>query len=425
MTRRIGLVALVVLILILGAWAVGAFGPPPARAGSYEFLWGPELWGYGGYQALLGDLNGDGADELVLQVMAGEYEGQEPAPAVITGVYGYDPGAVSPDEQARSQAVGALVAVTDLDGDGQAELLAREGWEGPLRPWRLDEAARTLVPAPAALLDEYRARGGFLPDSSTPSISSSPQDVNGDGLLDHLALTEEWDGLHLVVKTAAGRRAIPLAALVGQTGERASEPDATGAGLADLKVEAWPAGGEPGWPLLLVGARLEGGGAHLTVWVPDEKGYTLAWERLLDAAAGPYDLPPEWALLELTGDQSPELVSSQGGVLEVLSWQDGAFKVAARTPENGGLGWAGLFAADMDGDGRRELVARHVSPDLYTHHLKIYEFQGPRLVGLADVKKIGSGTGGQTLAWPWGEREVLLVPRQFEQARPEALGLAF
>lgn len=422
MKRWIGLVALGGLILLTGIWVVGAWSPP-LRAGTYQFLWGPDLWGYGGYQALLGDLNGDGTDELVLQVMAGEYEGQEPAPAVITAVYQYDRTGV-PVEETRSQEVGTLMALADLDGDGQAELVAREGWDGPLHPWRLDEAGN-LIPAPLALLEAYQARGGFFPETPAFTMTAAPRDLDGDGLLDRLTLTSEGGNPRLVVETAAGQREIPLEALLGQTGGRNAEDLEAASGLAELKVEPWLSGGGPGWPMLVVGARAEGGGVHLTVWTPAGSGYRLAWEHTLKAASGPYDLPPAWALLELTGDETPELVWGRGGILEVLAWRDGAFRPIQRTPDNGGLGWAGIFAADMDGDGRRELVARHVSPNLYTHKVKIYALQGERLQGLADVEAIGAATGGQTLTWSWDGREVLLLPRQFEQAKPEALGLAF
>lgn len=419
MKRRAGLVALGGFVLMACIWAVGAWSWP-LRAGTYQFLWSPELWGYGGYQALVGDLDGDGADELVLQVVAGEYEGQEPAPAVITAVYRYDPQRRFPAEAARTQDVGGLMALADLDGDGSAEILAREGRDGPLRAWRLDQAG-TIVPASPALMEAYEARGGLLPGESSSIVNAAPRDLDGDGLLDRLSLSED---LELVVETGAGTRTIPVAALFGRTsGPTGVVPEAA-ASLAELKVEAWTQPGST-WPVLVVGARIGSRSVHLTAWVPEGGGYRLAWERSLPAGSGPYDLPPIWALLELTGDVVPELVLGRGGVLEVLAWRDGAFQLVQRTPDNGGLGWAGFFAADMDGDGRRELVARHVSPNLYTHHLKIYAFRGDRLQGLADVESIGSATGGQHVTWAWGKREVLLLPRQFEQARPEALGVTY
>lgn len=419
MKRRGALVALGGLVLMAILSTAGGWSSP-LRAGTYQFLWSPELWGYGGYQALTGDVDGDGTDELVLQVMAGEYEGQEPAPAVITAVYRYDPRRALPTEVARAEDVGSLVAVADLDGNGSAEILAREGWDGPLRAWRLD-ASGIIVPASPALMEAYEARGGFLPGESS-SVVRSPQDLNGDGLLDRVSLSSTPDAPTLLVETAAGKRVVPAAALLGRASGQAADMAEAVAGLADLKVEAWPQAGMA-WPVLVVGARAEDGGVHLTAWVPEGDHYRLTWERSLPAGSGPYALPPSWALLELTGDESPELVVGRGGVLEVLAWRDGAFHAVQRTPDNGGLGWAGLFAADMDGDGRRELVARHVSPNLYTHHLKIYAFRGDRLEGLADLASIGSATGGQPVTWSWGKREVLLLPRQFEQARPEALGL--
>lgn len=411
MARRAGLLALGLLI-ILGGWVVIARTTRGA-GGSAQFVWRSELWGYGGFRALLGDLDGDGLDELVLQGMAGEAEGQEPLPALITALYRYDPGSGRPVKVGRTQDMGPLVALADLDGDGAVELLARSEWDGPLEGWLWDGAGDAFVRAPGELLERYEARGGFLPKTPSPLIANPVQDLDGDGLLDRLEVTRTDGGAELRLTTRAGQRGLPLAALLG----------GGAAELDQLRVEAWRPE-EEDWPWLLVGARLGDGRTHLSVWVPSGAGYRLAWERTLARRGGPYHLPPAWALLDLTGDRRPELVVGEGGVVEVLAWRDGAFQPVARTPENGGLGWAGLFAADLDGDGRRELIARHVRPDLYTHHLKIYRLRGDRLLGLADVNAIGHGTGGPTLTWRWGDREVLLLPRQFEQARPEALGLA-
>ncbi|NMA70609.1 MAG: hypothetical protein GX961_01650, partial [Firmicutes bacterium] len=195
MARRAGLLALGLLI-ILGGWVVIARTTRGA-GGSAQFVWRSELWGYGGFRALLSDLDGDGLDELVLQGMAGEAEGQEPLPALITALYRYDPGSGRPVEVGRTQDLGPLVALADLDGDGAVELLARSEWDGPLEGWLWDGAGDAFVRAPGELLERYEARGGFLPETPSPLIANPVQDLDGDGLLDRLEVTRTDGGAEL------------------------------------------------------------------------------------------------------------------------------------------------------------------------------------------------------------------------------------
>lgn len=423
-----GKAALFLSLALILVWMVHvASSPPPARAGSYRFGWAPEVWGYGGYTAALADLDGDGADELVVQGLAGEYEGQDPPPPYRTAVFDRPAGSAGIVERVRSLELGELVAAPDLDGDGRAELVAREGFGPTLRAWALDRDGAGIRPLPDALLDAYRERGGVLPGDMARTLDRWPRDLDGDGLLDGLALAETDEGPEILLRTAAGERRIPLTAsdaIREGTSEAGGLPAEGTLDPADVKVEAWLPPGRAGWPFLLVGVRREGSRrADLTLWQPEPEGYRAVWQSGLEGGAGPFDLPPAWALLELTGDGIPELVQGRGGVIEILAWTGEGFnRRLARTPDNGGLGWAGFHAADLNGNGVPELVARHVSPNLYTHNLKVYEVRNDRLAGLADLKQIGSAASAPAMVWSGASGELLLLQREFERARPEALG---
>lgn len=423
-----GTAAFLLGLAVVVAWMVhAASSPPPALAGSYRFEWASEVWGYGSYTAALADLDGDGDDELVVQGLAGEYEGQEPPPSFNTAVFDRSAGSAQIVERAQSLELGELVAATDLDGDGRAEMVAREGFGPILRAWGLDRDGAGISAVPDGLLEAYRERGGLLLGDMAGTLDRWPRDLDGDGLLDALVLAQGEAGSEILLRTAAGEQRIPLtpAGGAGEGAPDAGESPAEGAlDPAHVQVEAWLPPGEAGWPFLLVGVRPEGSRrVHLTLWQPDPEGYRAVWQSRLEGGSGPYDLPPAWALLELTGDGTPELVQGRGGVIEVLSWTGQGFdRRLARTPDNGGLGWAGFHAADLNGNQVPELVARHVSPNLYTHNLKVYEMRNHRLVGLADLKAIGSTGSAPPLVWSGAGGELLLLQREFERARPEALG---
>ncbi|BAS27731.1 FG-GAP repeat domain-containing protein [Limnochorda pilosa] len=433
MTTRAGRAILLLGVLVFLGWAVLGAGQP-ARAGSYSFRWAPGLAGYGGYLAEAADLDGDGHAELVVQAVAGEAEGQEPPPPRITAVYACAAPAEACRELGRSRNVGPLAAVADLDGDGRTELVARDESGQGLTAWRWAVERGELVPEPADVLDAYRQRGGLLPGDLPGEVEGWPRDLDGDGLLDGIALVEGETGAELVLRTATAERRLPLAGHPEEAGvPRGHEPAASRPGsadaetsgppdLGDVQVEAWLPASTPGWPVVVVGWQRAGSRTvELSASRPDGDRYQPVWQDAVAGGAGPYALSPAWALLDLTGDGTPELVRGRGGVVEVLAWDGRGFQVVARTPENGGLGWAGFHAADLNGNGVPELVARHVSPNLYTHHLKVYELRGGRLVGLADLRDIGWWAAPRALTWRAGSTEVLLLPRASDLARPEAL----
>ncbi|MEW6243947.1 MAG: VCBS repeat-containing protein [Bacillota bacterium] len=355
--------------------------------GNYDFFWEADVRGYGGYRYWTADLDGDGVLELVVQAMQGEWEGGE-KPPVRTVIYKR----LTPVYDATDE---EILSVLDIDQDGKFEIVTVDGVYA-LRAGRL-----VKLDNGQELLDEYLKLG---------YINTSAEEMRG---FEHL-VDLDGDGYMELVRHGEGN----MLSICSKTYE-------------DVNLEvpmhgAWP-DIEAYFPVI------DGKRAIFVVSQAKSGGDALEWRLYkLDGGSWNLDFMQEvrgdrvYTFFDLDGDGSEELVTSSRGIIRVYRLEDRKWEMVWESPDNGGMGFVSFVLGDFNGNGRTELVARHVFPGLYNHNLKIYEWVDERFVGIADVASVGWHVG----PWPAAGdflglgRDQIIMCTEFEMARPRGFGYA-
>lgn len=367
------------------------------------------LTGYGGYRLWTSDLDGDGAPEIVMQAVAGEQEGQPEEPPVYCAIHdGF--------EEAWRGAGLRVNTVADVNADGKGEIVCGDG-----RVYAYMNGATTLVEKDGALLKQYR-EGNFLPrkpGDATPGVAEYVLDLDGDGATDRLT-----------VKIGDGPA--PTTSMTVESKTKGSTRFEVEGAVQEVHFPRLRFGDRVSRAILTVAGAGSGSPLAWKVWAPRDSrtgpGYGLAWEGTQDTTrVSEYDSAPVRLVADLDGDGVDELVTNRRGAVQVFAWDAGgmAYELRYAGPDNGGLGFSQFAAADFDGDGTRELAARHITPTLYHNDLKIYRWTGHKLEGLADLKDIGwyasiPPVSGDFLGTG---REQALFCTDFERCRPFVLML--
>ena len=263
---------------------------------------------HGGARMAVGDVDGDGTNEIVLNI--GEV--LEVTPAATTVKWSTSP-------------FGFFVALTDLDGDGKAELVAAESWYY-IRAWDLDLHSPKWEHHTDLNIDALRLI-----------------DVNGDGKVEVLYGDGQWGSIHA------------LSAADGAELWRLGNPEH---GVTDIAV--FDADND-GRPELLWGAGWSSTGEDV-LYVHDLA--TLAHEWTSTDFGGPFhaldvgDLDGD-GQLEFATASSESLSGYGDGLLSIYDAKTHALEWQSTPSTFGGTAWTGIHAlriANVDGDPQPEIL---------------------------------------------------------------------
>jgi len=404
---------LVLIVAVVGGWWLWYFTSPSARLaapGSLALLADglprEQIWRQ---DFVFADMDGDDVQDLVT---APPRKSQEPWPHIFLRKGDrWEQACVDSARRGfpeKSEYIYGGIAVADFDGDGILDIilamhetgirLLKSRNKGPCGPW---EEQHDL---PEAVL-QLRSRAVVAAD------------MNRDGRVDLIMLSEAppantgfaTRGITILFNEKTGWRLQDLPGSEGLFGDDIAIGEVNGDGIPDIAVGVlmdnrpqfvWLSDGADGWK-----ATVEG--------MPQ---YVLAWSV---------------QLADLDGDGHDELLFGAGGAPKrknagprVYRWDGTQWQNASQgLPQVSAI--AGVTAADLDGDGRKELV----SAEMYTGIVRVYKqqkdgtWQEQLQVAVQDpqglrnykvrtwkddstkqeqvVANYAGGNSGRILAWAW------------------------
>jgi len=227
-------------------------------------------------QLALGDLNGDGRDDVACALAGGDE-----LALFLQTPSGYPSGPDARLGDASSTAGPRSVAAADLDGDGDLDLVSANTGGDDLAVFH--QTSANFAAAPGLIL------GG---PASTPSPTSvRAGDLDGDGRLDLLSTNAGANGLALFLQTSGGSFSGAPSGVLGDP--LLIAPGA--ADLADVDLDG---------DLDVVA----GGGDHLLVFRQIAPGAFTAGAAL--GGPGVTDAPSTVLVADVDGDGDPDLVSA-------------------------------------------------------------------------------------------------------------------
>jgi hypothetical protein len=300
--------------------------------------------------AAAGDLNGDGVPDLALAVhlrgllaLRGDGHG-----GFADASRGLDFAANGGAARFSSRAL----AIADVNGDGRLDIVALG--DGP-RPSR---GADDAPPATGVVVFLNDGRDAWRREPAPAVLghfgsSVATADLDGDGRPDVAAASGAIGRRDLVSFAAPDGRwrpsELPLPA--GARVRAITAGDVDGDGRADL-VLAWAAYADGAWRA----------GIDLVVRNGDR------WDARTLAAVDGLDGPSALAVGDVTGDRRADVVAltTTGETWVLAGTADGFVREAGPPAFGPGCGGSHVELADLDGDGRAEIVAafaRETSPD--------------------------------------------------------------
>ena len=332
------LLALTIVVIVLGVAQVAAAGQAAAAPTMVEFL--PAMnYDTGGRFAssvAIADLNGDGNPDLVVTNVYGKPGG---SPSVIGVLMGNGNGTFQPVAiYISGGGFARSVAVADVNADGKLDLVIANETGG--------------VSCPNGAVDvlegngdgTFRAAVEFCSGGSTP-LSVAVRDVNGDGKPDIVVANAGSDNLGVLIGKGDGtfQPAVSYGTLW---------PGPVQVAIADVNGDHKPD---------LVAADLNTIPSFVSVLLGNGDGTfqaAVTYPSGANYAAG-------IAVADVNGDGFPDLLvaneracaNCQNGSLDVLLGNgDGTFQPAVGY-SSGGNGAMAIAVADVNGDGKPDLVA--------------------------------------------------------------------
>ena len=348
---RLGAAALGLLALVPAAGAVPLFAEATARLGSPQPCAGTMEGCYSNYVALA-DLDGDGDLDAVFASGGGYYVPGTAAPMAI--YLGDGAGAFT---EVNATAVGGFtgrlrqVAIGDLDGDGDLDLVAPDSWAMQPDAVFVNDGAR-----PPRFTDEGAARLG----TSSRAGAARLGDLDGDGDLD-LVLTD-WGA---DPPDSAGTGHVYANDGMGHFSELAGAlPPTTagGTGTGPIDADLLDADGDFDLDLVLASRRGES-----LYYVNDGTGRFSPVGADLPDQSGPYVYGPDPCDVDRDGDLDLWLDNGTAPLREQLVMNDGTGRftdeTAARVTGNPSADDNEVQCADVDGDGDLDAVVASLSDD--------------------------------------------------------------
>ncbi|HEX3622441.1 MAG TPA: VCBS repeat-containing protein [Acidimicrobiales bacterium] len=325
-----------------------------------------------------GDFNGDGRTDLAIATVGHDPDNDNKVFVFYQGTDGNLQRAVRFDTDIVPGADIGLLGAGDIDGDGHTDLVLRM----------------------RAGIDVFMQRGGTFADRRFVDLPTAQgmevADMDQDGKAD-LVMAGTAAGITVYRSIGAGNFAPPVTATTQYTTELAVG-DVTGDGRPDLVTTAWPvgpnsievfrqlpdgtfaagvytdAGGPPG--TIAIGDFNGDGRMDVAVSHYIDTGITILQIRILDqrpdgtlTSAGDisaYNAGPLRAA-DIDGDGRTDLVALYGGHAGILL-QQGDGKLAPEQsyamPSENDYPSAGLVVADFTGDGRPDVAGANVTQGL-------------------------------------------------------------
>lgn len=282
------------------------------------------------------ELNGDGKPDLVLTQAGGRNLAQLNATTRGSKV----PQFLIPT------AIGSPIdALADIDGDGKSDLIVRDS-VGRIIGVRLN------MTAPGASVSSFSAA---LPFSTPANAFVGATDVNGDGRTDLIVADNTGNTISVLLNLSVPKAAVPTFAAprsFATTGEWQQAVISV-----DVNADSKPD---------IIVAR---GGSHaVSVWLNTTPHGDVIPDFSVqhDFAAG--NAPDSVAAADMNGDHKPDLIVGDGAAISVLlnttEANAGVPSFASRhilSADNTGFIFSSVAAADMNGDGKPDLIATAMS----------------------------------------------------------------
>jgi hypothetical protein len=317
-----------------------------AADGTFRRLPGPAVPGALAARLAVGDLNGDGRDDLVVTAPGSRQ--------VFVYLQDASGGFGPPAYQLTLDTIPGELLLTDVDGDGRPDIVVTDPLSGSV--------GVLLNRAEAPFATETRFRAGPGPDGVTVQNGVTTVESR-DAPTGVVAGDFDGDGRPDLLVTDGGANALALLRGTGTGGF--------------LNPELFTGAGTEARPAAVVTGDFDGDGrpdvavlnqqdATVSVFLGDGRGrFTL--RSVVPAGAAPTGL----AVADVTGDGKADLLVANefGDVLVLPGNGDGTFQ-----PSRGVERRVTLAVADLDGDGRNDVVLADASLDRVTVH---YSNGGP------------------------------------------------